>query len=321
MPRYLSGRPATFLGCEVRAKASYGEEEIRDFRRAFDEFDVDHSDAIDRDEMGALLKPLGLELKTKDDQKRLMNLLNAARASAAESGVDAVQCGKMNTAVVRFPVFVHMCRLLQREKEAKALAEEEAEAARLGFTEPQIKSLLCNTITRRCTGLGTGSFLLLFLARLAARRKLHSSFCLWAARTDEEAKEKNEEAKNEKELLKAFNELATLPVDSFCEFLKQMNSRLSDTDLEHLRKLLAALRDVQAPGDAALLHEDGVIHAELREVSFPLFVRCLRSSSSSEGERLDAESVHKHDPATCRWEIGDVASTRTFCFAFPDRVS
>lgn len=100
------------------------------------------------------------------------------------------------------------------------------------------------------------------------------------------AKEKNEEAKNEKELLKAFNELATLPVDSFCEFLKQMNSRLSDTDLEHLRKLLAALRDVQAPGDAALLHEvaslpmtndpDGVIHAELREVSFPLFVRCLR---------------------------------------------
>jgi len=240
---------------ESRKQASYSEEEIRDFRRAFDEFDVDHSDAIDRDEMGALLKPLGLELKTKDDQKRLMNLLNAARASAAESGVDAVQCGKMNTAVVRFPVFVHMCRLLQREKEAKALAEEEAEAARLGFTEPQIK-------------------------------KLHSSFCLWAAQTDEEAGEKDEEAKHEKDILKAFNELATLPVDSFCEFLKQMNSRLSDTDLEHLRKLLAALRDVQAQGDAALLHEvaslpmtndpDGVIHAEPREVGFPLFVRCLR---------------------------------------------
>ncbi|CAE7463143.1 CML12 [Symbiodinium natans] len=238
---------------EHRKQASYSHEEINEFQRAFEEFDVDNSGEIDRDEMSALLKHLNLELKTKDDQKRLMNLLNAARTSAAESGVDAKQCGKMNTAVVGFLVFVHMCRLLQREKEAKALAEEEAEAARLGFTEAQTK-------------------------------KLHSTFCLWAAQAEDEPSDKKAKPKKEDS---QFNELATLSVDSFCELLKNMNSRLSDEDLAELRKLLAALRGAEAGSEGGLLYavtslemtndpEAGVIHGDICEVSFPLFVRCLR---------------------------------------------
>ena len=43
--------------CHDFGQASYSEEEIRDFRRAFDEFDVDHSDApLARSHISQLLK-------------------------------------------------------------------------------------------------------------------------------------------------------------------------------------------------------------------------------------------------------------------------
>eukprot|EP00435_Cladocopium_sp_Y103_P025569 s3042_g6.t1 len=91
-------------------------------------------------------------LQGANGYRRLMALIADARKWAAESGVDPDDCGKQGTATLRFPVFLFMCRLLQREKEAKALAEEEEEAKVLGFTDAQVK-------------------------------KLHSKFCFWVARS------------------------------------------------------------------------------------------------------------------------------------------
>eukprot|EP00913_Durusdinium_trenchii_P009451 g8883.t2 len=131
-----------------KKQASFEDSEVTSLQSKFSFVDRDGSGEIDRDEIPRLLKPMGMELKSKDDQRRLMALIADARRWAAECGVPQEECGKHGTAIVRFPVFLFMCRLLQREKEAKALAEEEEEARILGFAEVQVK-------------------------------KLHSKFCFW----------------------------------------------------------------------------------------------------------------------------------------------
>lgn len=226
---------------EKKKQASFRDSEVQDIRRQFARIDHDGSGEIDRDEIPRLLKPMGIELKNKDDQRRLMALIADARKWAAESGVDPDDCGKQGTATLRFPVFLFMCRLIQRENEAKALAEEEEEAKVLGFTEAQVK-------------------------------KLHSKFCFWVARMQEESQIADDG--------KDFN--LTLTVEGFQKLCAHMNPRLKEEELEEILAALPALKALPSIGRgneiSELSQEEPQEEAEapaVGEVGFPLFVRSV----------------------------------------------
>ncbi|CAJ1390078.1 unnamed protein product [Effrenium voratum] len=228
----------------IKKQACFSDAEVVQYRDNFRVYDGDGSGEIDRDEIPLILQPMGLELRTKEDQRRLMTLISDARKWAAESGVPPKECGKHGTAAVRFPVFLFMCRLLQREKEAKALAEEEEEARILGFGQAQVK-------------------------------KLHAKFGFWTVRTLEQSQEAAEDMEevNETKL--------TLPVDAFCQLCTHINPRLEDSDVDELRSVLPAIRALPR-----IRNEDGVnelleteqpeVLQEVKEVSFPLFVRSIK---------------------------------------------
>lgn len=223
-----------------KKQASFLDSEVRDLRKKFARFDNDGSGEIDRDEIPSLLRPMGIEIKSKDDQRRVMGLIAEARRWAAESGVDPEECGKQGTATLRFPVFLFMCRLLQRENEAKTLAEEEEEAKELGFAEAQVK-------------------------------KLHSKFCFWVARMQEES--------NSEDDGKDFN--LTLTLDDFRKLCIHMNPRLREEDLDEILKalpILKALDNISHAQIADLAKEsemEETPESEVMEVAFPLFVRSV----------------------------------------------
>lgn len=227
---------------EKKKQASFHDSEVRDIRSQFARIDHDGSGEIDRDEIPRLLKPMGIELKSKDDQRRLMALIADARKWAAESGVDPDDCGKQGTATLRFPVFLFMCRLLQREKEAKALAEEEEEAKVLGFTDAQVK-------------------------------KLHSKFCFWVARMQEESQIADDG--------KDFN--LTLTLEGFQKLCAHMNPRLTEEDVSEILAALPALKALPSisKGDEiseVMSQDEPQEEAEapaVRKVGFPLFVRSV----------------------------------------------
>lgn len=228
---------------EKKKQASFHDSEVQDIRRQFARIDHDGSGEIDRDEIPRLLKPMGIELKNKDDQRRLMALIADARKWAAESGVDPDDCGKQGTATLRFPVFLFMCRLLQREKEAKALAEEEEEAKVLGFTEGQVK-------------------------------KLHSKFCFWVARMQEESQIADDG--------KDFN--LTLTLEGFEKLCAHMNPRLKEEELKEILAALPALKALSSISKGNEISELSQLSQEepqeveapaVGEVAFPLFVRSV----------------------------------------------
>lgn len=226
---------------EKKKQASFRDSEVQDIRRQFARIDHDGSGEIDRDEIPRLLKPMGIELKNKDDQRRLMALIADARKWAAESGVDPDDCGKQGTATLRFPVFLFMCRLIQRENEAKALAEEEEEAKVLGFTEAQVK-------------------------------KLHSKFCFWVARMQEESQIADDG--------KDFN--LTLTVEGFQKLCAHMNPRLKEEELEEILAALPALKalpSISRGNEISELSQEEPQEEEeapaVGEVGFPLFVRSV----------------------------------------------
>ncbi|CAK9011485.1 unnamed protein product [Durusdinium trenchii] len=234
-----------------KKQASFEDSEVTSLQSKFSFVDRDGSGEIDRDEIPRLLKPMGMELKSKDDQRRLMALIADARRWAAECGVPQEECGKHGTAIVRFPVFLFMCRLLQREKEAKALAEEEEEARILGFAEVQVK-------------------------------KLHSKFCFWVARMQEETEASESQDGQD------FN--LTLSVDGFGKLCEHINPRLSSEEIQDITAALPKLHDFPTIRTEAHVEElmkvaeeeeeteavEEELLPEVQQVSFPLFVRSMK---------------------------------------------
>jgi Ca2+-binding EF-hand superfamily protein len=126
-----------------RQQAGFSDAEVLDYKLCFCRNDADRSGAIDRDEVLGLIKELGLELQTKEDQRQLISLIQDARRAAADADVPEAERGKLSSPPlpVQFPVFLHLCRLLFRQRANRHLEKENEEGLTLAFTEGEVASL------------------------------------------------------------------------------------------------------------------------------------------------------------------------------------
>eukprot|EP00931_Biecheleriopsis_adriatica_P061847 TRINITY_DN37206_c0_g1_i1.p1 TRINITY_DN37206_c0_g1~~TRINITY_DN37206_c0_g1_i1.p1 ORF type:complete len:1109 (+),score=258.33 TRINITY_DN37206_c0_g1_i1:58-3327(+) len=188
-----------------KMQAYFTSSEMRHYRHEFESYDEDGSGEIDRDELVDVVKGLGLELATKEDQRKLINFINQARKNAEDSGLPPEEVGQHGTVTCQFYVFLHLARLIQRQKDEQKLEEENAVGRALSFSNKAVS-------------------------------QLRALFSYWATRAQDSEEE-------EEELDSEADESVNLSFHNFCRFLRSVCTieKKQDIDLAelNLRKLAA----------------------------------------------------------------------------------
>mmetsp|Transcript_22610 Transcript_22610/g.40825 ORF Transcript_22610/g.40825 Transcript_22610/m.40825 type:complete len:1063 (-) Transcript_22610:58-3246(-) len=238
-----------------RKQANFTAEEVAAFRQAFETFDSDGSGEIDPDELGQSIGELGLELKTKEDQRRLLTLIDNARVSAAEAGIPEEECGEHGSAVVQWWVFLHLLRILIRQKEEQAFASENEEVKRQHFSN---KAVI----------------------------KLRSLFNYWVSFTQKEDKDKplllSSAAADNKEQSEDQAVSATLGSDGLMLFLQHFNESLQEAEKQDIQSKVDKLAGRPPPpkpeleGSNPNIMKKKVEPPPPVELDFVLFVKVIR---------------------------------------------
>ena len=102
---------------QIRTNAGYSQREVADFREKFATIDRDGSGTIEMKELMVLLKEVGKEPRTLEEQKRLSNVLEEIRVPYEEK------------LVINFHGFLRMMRFFS-DGDTERIIEKEATAAR-----------------------------------------------------------------------------------------------------------------------------------------------------------------------------------------------
>ncbi|CAE6931084.1 CML12 [Symbiodinium natans] len=91
---------------QMRKQAGFTDDEVRTFQQAFDKYDTDGNRKLTRDEMPPLLSDLKIDLRTVDDQRHFVRLLEQARLSARRGGASEEEVGLPGAPGITFWNFV-----------------------------------------------------------------------------------------------------------------------------------------------------------------------------------------------------------------------
>jgi len=114
------------LMAKMRKQAGFTNEKLAEIQETFNMLDADGGGEIDREELVEFCTMYGIDLKTKQDQKLLLQLIDEARTSARASGVSEKEAGKKGSPSVPFWTFVHLNRVLQTREDKKKFAKKKA---------------------------------------------------------------------------------------------------------------------------------------------------------------------------------------------------
>jgi len=134
-----TSRPDERRAARVAARrrlAGFVEEEVEEFQEIFDRYDRDGSGDIDSKELRSLLRDLGMECRTRAEQRALMGQLDAAQTAAREAG--AVPVGRQGDGGVGFWVLVQLMRILRSRKDESTEAHEAEVVGELGFSPAEV---------------------------------------------------------------------------------------------------------------------------------------------------------------------------------------
>jgi calmodulin len=112
-----------------RMKAGFTDAEIKQFQSVFALYDLDDSGDIDERELQNLLKHIGLQCRTKDQQATIFAALEKARQLATEAGVDLSHRSNANAKRTSFWEFVQLIRM-ERSKMDRVLEERVEQASK-----------------------------------------------------------------------------------------------------------------------------------------------------------------------------------------------
>jgi Ca2+-binding EF-hand superfamily protein len=96
-----------------RTHAGYSEKEVEDYRKAFVVYDEDGSGDVEKEELTKLLSDLNIPLRSRAEQKAMLDKLDIARQRAKEHGVEEEDIGEWGVAAVTFHVLLFLVRMLQ----------------------------------------------------------------------------------------------------------------------------------------------------------------------------------------------------------------
>lgn len=120
-----------------RKNAGFTTKEVEVFLAAFNKYDENGNGTIEHDELANLILDLNLPMKTINDQKAFLGIIQKSRNVAKRVGLKEVEVLKDGCPEVTFPLFLHFFRTLERqEKEAEAIRNEEI-AAYARFTDQE----------------------------------------------------------------------------------------------------------------------------------------------------------------------------------------
>lgn len=109
----------------MRKQAGFSEAEIETFRAAFNKYAGESEPGtghIGRKGMFDLLVDLDVSLKTAEDRKNLVSLIQDARLSALRSGCTEEEVGPKGSMSLRFWLFVHLLRVYQNQQDLRQVA-------------------------------------------------------------------------------------------------------------------------------------------------------------------------------------------------------
>jgi len=109
---------------QIRKQAGFTDQEVRTFRQAFQRYDTDGNERLTRDEMPPLLRDLGIDLRTVDDQRHFVRLVEEARSSAKRGGATEEEAGAQGSSGITYWTFVHFLRVLQTEDDVKTVSSQ-----------------------------------------------------------------------------------------------------------------------------------------------------------------------------------------------------
>lgn len=154
-PRPIIARPATGGGVDFEAFTALAEshrsatvarqrrfagfprETVMQLKELFKKWDADSSGVIDPIEIEGLLKDLGMECRTREEQTALIAHLDAARHAAIEAGVEP-KC-RPGEGAICFWVLVQLMRILRTERDQSAEVREVQVVKELGFTKAEVE--------------------------------------------------------------------------------------------------------------------------------------------------------------------------------------
>ncbi|CAE6967628.1 CALM1, partial [Symbiodinium sp. CCMP2456] len=109
---------------QMRKQAGFTDDEVRTFQQAFEKYDTDGNRKLTRDEMPPLLADLKIDLRTVDDQRHFVRVLEEARLSARRGGASEDEVGIPGAPGITFWNFVHFLRVLQTEEDIKTVQSQ-----------------------------------------------------------------------------------------------------------------------------------------------------------------------------------------------------
>jgi len=95
-----------------RTFAAYSDKEVQKYQKAFDVYDEDGSGDVEKMELTNLLRDVGIQMNTKEQQEAMLEQLDVARSNAIKCGVDKKQLGNMGDPSVTFTTLLFLLRML-----------------------------------------------------------------------------------------------------------------------------------------------------------------------------------------------------------------
>lgn len=123
---------------QTRKQAGFTEDEVNVFRQSFEKYDLDGNGKLAREELSPLLADINISMRTVEDQRRFLTLLEDARKEALHCGATVEEVGEPGSPGIAFWTFIHLMRLLQTQQDVEATQEHRCKHS---FNEKELEEL------------------------------------------------------------------------------------------------------------------------------------------------------------------------------------
>jgi len=121
-----------------RMRAGFSDEEVERYAKAFAVYDEDGNGDIERHELTKLLQDLDIPMRTVDDQKGMLAMLDSAREAAQRAGVEESLIGSMGSPAITFHTLLHLVRMMKRADDKKEVDRDNDLMQKLNFAPKEV---------------------------------------------------------------------------------------------------------------------------------------------------------------------------------------
>lgn len=125
----------------TRKNAGFSDEKVANFATVFQGLDAKRHGKLSNQELVTFCKQQGLSLATKEDQKKFLNMIDEARATARQEGVSEEEAGVEGSRSLTFYTFLHLQRLLQNLEDEKHALDHPKEDFGHTFSAMEVSEL------------------------------------------------------------------------------------------------------------------------------------------------------------------------------------